>query len=151
MASNDLIGLKEKLKQLRTATNIVLMIVPYPASFRGRVDEVQLPEVACVYEIASGRGPTFDQVLDIIGTAVIEYDDEPKPGADLRVGIVFKRDGQVMENFYFDDWGGYHKVNGFSHDHRMVASADLPSQLRGLLTRQDVILVRNNHFPCPHS
>jgi hypothetical protein len=150
MASNDLAGLKEKLRQLRTATNIVLLIVPYPASFRVRVDEAQLPKVSCVYEIASGQGPTFDHVLDIIGTAAIEYDAGPKLGADLRIGIIFKRDGEVIQDFYFDDWGGHHQVRGFSDSHRMMASADLPNQLRALLTQQDVILVRNNDLPCPH-
>ena len=98
MASNDLTDFRAKLQQLRSTTDIVLMIVPYPTMFRVRVDEGRLPNVSCVYKIASGRGPTFDQVLDIIGTAVIEYDDGPKPGADLRSGIVFRKHGGVMQD-----------------------------------------------------
>jgi hypothetical protein len=151
MANNDLTDLKEKLQQLRTATDIVLMIVPYPTLFRVKVDEVRLPSVSCVYEITSSRGPAFDHVLDIIGSAVTEYEDGPKPDADLRVGIVFRNDGKVVQEFYFDDWGGHHKVNGFSRGRRMLASADLPNRLRELLTRQEVILIKNGNNPCPHS
>jgi hypothetical protein len=151
MASNDLISLKEKLQQLRTATDIVLMIVPYPASFRVRVDEVQLPEVACVYEINSSKGRTFAAVLDIMDSAITEYDNGPKPGVDLRVGIIFKSDGKALQDFYFDDWGGDHKVQGFSGNRRISASADLPDRLRVLLTHRDVALVRDRHSRCPHS
>jgi hypothetical protein len=148
---DDLTKLKERLHELRTATDIVLMIVPYPTLFRVRVDEVRLPSVSCVYEITSGRGSAFDQVLNIISSAVMEYNDGPKPGADLRVGIVFREDGKVVQEFYFDDWGGHHKVNGFSRDRRILASANLPNRLRELLTRQEVVLIKNGNNPCPHS
>jgi hypothetical protein len=151
MASNDLTDLKAKLQQLRKATKIVLMMVPYRTSFRARIDEVELPEVSCVYEITSGRGQSFNEVLDIIGNAVIKYEDGPKPDVDLRVGIVFKGESKILQEFYFDDSGGDHEVNGFSGGRRISASANLPNELRALLTRQDVILVRNRHSRCPHS
>jgi hypothetical protein len=151
MASNDLIGLKDKLRELQTATDIVLMIVPYPTSFRARIDEVQLSKVSCVYEINSSGGPTFVEVLDIIGSAVTEYDNSPKPGADLRVGIIIRGNSKVLQEFYFDDWGGHHEVQGLSGDRRISASADLPDRLRALLTRQDVVLIGDRHARCPHS
>jgi hypothetical protein len=127
MASNDLADIKDKLSRLRTATDIVLMIVPYPMSFRVRVDEAALAEVSCVYKIMSGRS------------------------SDLRVGIIFKGNGKILQDFYFDDRGGHYEVNGFSGDRRISAAADLPARLRSLLTRQDVVLVKSGHKECPHS
>lgn len=151
MASNDLIGLKEKLQQLRTATDIVLMIVPFPTYFRVRVDEVRLPNVSCLYEVAAGAGPAFDRVVDIIGGTVLEYNDGPKPDADLRVGVVFKNGGKVLQEFYFDDPGGDYDVKGFSSGRGLLASGNLPNLLRELLTRQEVVLIKNGNNPCPHS
>ena len=91
MASNDLTDLKDKLSQLRTATDIVLMIVPYPMSFRVRVDEAALAKVSCVYNIMSGRTSAFGQVLDIIGSSIIEFEVGPNRGPDLRVGTTSVR------------------------------------------------------------
>jgi hypothetical protein len=150
MAQNDLTGLKEKLQQLRTATDIVLMIVPYPMSFRVRVDETALAKVSCVYKIMSGRS-SFEQVLDIIGSSIIEYVVGPNRGPDLRVGIIFKSDGKILQDFYFDDRGGHYEVNGFSGDRRISAAADLPARLRSLLTSQDVVLIKSGDNECPHS
>jgi hypothetical protein len=151
MASNDLTEFRAKLQQLRSATDIGLMIIPFPTSFRVRVDEVRLPSVSCVYEIASGRGPAFDQILDIIDNAVTEYDDGPKPDADLRIGIVFRLNGAILQEFYFDDFGGYNDVKGFSGNRRISASADLPNRLRALLTRPEVVLIKSGNNPCLHS
>jgi hypothetical protein len=151
MAGNDLTGLKAKLQQLEAAADIVLMIVPYPTSFRARVDELRLPDLSCVYAIDSGRGPSFNEMLDVISSAVIEYDDRPKPSLDLRVGVVFRSAGEVLQAFYFDDWGGHRQVNGFSGDHGMLASAELPNQLRALVVHKDVVLIKTGGFACPHS
>lgn len=148
MASNDT-DLKSKLKELRTATDIVLMIVPYRTSFRTRVDENELPEVSCVYELTSTRGPTFDEVLETVDGLVTQH-DEPKPVVDLRVGIIFRRDARVVHEFYFNDLGGHGNLNGFSGDRRISASPNLPERLRALVTHQDVILTRNRHSRCPH-
>lgn len=140
-----------KFEELRAATKIVLMIVPYPASFRSHVSKSRLPNVACAYEVYSGRGPVFDEVIEIIRRSGISPDDEPNRSADLRVGIVFKNGVISIQEFYFDDWGGAHDVRGVSGDLPVAASADLPSQLRALLTHPDVLLINGQPYFCPHS
>ena len=148
MASNNGIDLKTELRELRAATDIIVMVVPYRTSFRARMDEVRLPKVSCVYEISS-RGPTFDQILSTLESIVNRY-DEPKPEVDLRIGLVFRNNGNVLREFYFNDAGGFANLKGFSGDNRMSGSADLPDRLRALLTNQDVVLIRALRSGCPH-
>jgi hypothetical protein len=151
MAGNDLTDFKARLQQLRSATDIVLMIVPWSIQFRTRINEFRLPTVACVYQVAAGRGSTFDEVLDILGSTVTQYDDGPKPVVDVRVGVVFRGDGKVWQALYFNDGGGASAVNGFSGDRRVSAAADLPNRLRALATHPDVVLTRNFNSLCPHA
>jgi hypothetical protein len=125
------------------------MIVPYPTYFLMAVDEVQLQKVACQYEIS--RGSTFDEVLKILNSTVIEYKIGPKPNADLRVGIVFKTDTKVVREFYFNDTGGSHSLLGFSDDYAIAALAGLPKQLRALVKLPSVVLVKDRLSRCPHS
>jgi hypothetical protein len=151
MASDDLTSVEAELRGLGSATEITLLIVPYPTLFRVSVDKIQLPNVSCVYQITSGRGPTFGEVFDVIRRADIQYVDGPR-GADLRVGIILRKPGKVLWELYFDDGGGKQEVKGFSGDRRIVASADLPSQLRALLARPDVVLLKTgNNSNCPRS
>jgi hypothetical protein len=150
-STSDLTEFKARLQQLRSATDIVLMIVPWHTFFRARVNEGRLANAACVYQITSGKGPSFGEALDILGGSVTEYQVGPERGQDLRVGIVFRSGGKILQDFYFNDWGGAHEVKGFSGDHQVSASADLPDRLRALLTRQDVVLIKDRYPRCPHS
>ena len=136
------------LQELRKASSIMLMIVPYPTFFMMALDEAQLRKVSCQYEITAG--PTFDEVLNILGDTMIEYKIGPKPNADLRVGIVFKTNGKMVREFYFNDSGGSFNLLGFSGDHATRALAGLPSRLRDLIKRPAVVLVQDQLSRCPH-
>jgi hypothetical protein len=150
MASDDPRGVDAKLAELKSATEITLLIIPCCFSFYARVDKTQLPHFSCEYQITSGPGQTFGEVFDVIRRADIQYDDVSRGGADLRVGVIFRKHGEVLWEFYFDE-GGYQKVRGFSGDRRISASADIPSQLSALLTHSDVVLTGNHRPDCPHS
>ena len=134
MASDDAASVNAKLAELKSATEITLLVVPYPTEFNRHVDKIRLRNVACVYQFVSDRGPTFDKVFDVLSHADIQYDNGPR-SADLRVGIIFRRYGEVLSEFYSDDWGGRFKVSGSWDGRRIVASADMPSLLRALPPR----------------
>jgi hypothetical protein len=147
-ANGDLVNLRLRLQELRTASSVVLMIVPYRTHFIVSVDEVQLRDVSCQYEI--NPSPTFDEVLNTLDNTMIEYEIGPKPHVDLRVGIVFKTNSKVVQEFYFNDSGGFYNVRGFSGDHTITALASLPNQLRALVSRPSVVLIKDPLSRCPH-
>jgi hypothetical protein len=151
MTERDKVSVHIKRHELLAATDLVVMIIPYPTFFRVSVDEGQLPNVSCVYEIKSGYGPTFEEVIDLIERSGIELDDGPNAGADLRVGLIFRNSGEVVQQLYFDDKGGKEKVRGIFNNRKVFASANLPNQLRSFLTHPDVTLIKNRRNICPHS
>jgi hypothetical protein len=140
-----------ELRELR-ADKIVLMLIPAGVSFRTRMDETRLPTTSCVYEL--GPGPSFNEVIETLGSLVTQL-NRPKPdnwhAPDLRVGVIFKRAGETLRKFYFNDRGGYHDVEGFSEDRELTAKADLPDRLRAIALHQDITLVEKWHFPCPQA
>jgi len=149
MAGTGLATTPVQLQQLQTAQNIVLMVIPHDVSFRFRVDEKRLPEVSCVYRIA--QAATFNDVLKVLNKSIFEYKKDNREIAEVRVGIIFENKGNSIQEFYFEDWGGAHDINGISGEYRLLASADLPNQLRTLLTRQEVALIKSGNLVCPHS
>ncbi|MDH2340880.1 hypothetical protein QCM77_24560 [Bradyrhizobium sp. SSUT18] len=149
VASDNSTDLRNMLQELRGSTHVFLMLVPYRSSFRVRIDEVALPDVSCVYEVASGNS-AFGETLDAIRTRVVLFDD-PKPFVDLRVGVVFKRNEKIVQGFYFNDLGGYREVGGFSGELRVEGAPDLPSYLRSIAMKPGVSLVRDRHPRCPHA
>lgn len=148
-ANTALVDLRSRLQELRTASSVVLMIIPYPTYFLMALDEVELRKASCQYEI--NPGPTFDEVLNILDSAITEYKIGPKPNADLRVGIVFKTDSKVIWEFYFNDLGGSFNLLGFSGDHAIAALASLPKQLSALVTLPSVTLIKDPLSRCPHA
>jgi hypothetical protein len=124
------------------------MIVPYRTNFIVSVDEVQLRNNSCKYEI--NPGPILDEILNAIANTVIEYKIGPRPDVDLRVGIVFKNDTKVTQEFYFNDSGGIYNVHGFSGGHIITALAGLPNQLRSIITHPSVVLIKDHLSRCPH-
>ena len=151
MTERDKAGIYIGRHELLAATDLVLMIIPYPTLFRVSVDQSQLPNVSCVYEIKPGHGPTFEEAISLIERSGIELDDGPNVGADLRVGIIFRKNGEAAQQLHFNDKGGKEKVRGTFNNRRVFASANLPNQLRSLLTRPDVTLIKNSRNICPHS
>jgi hypothetical protein len=149
MANDDRATLQTQLSQLQAATNIVLMVIPHGVAFSVRVDEQMLPKVACVYHVSSG--PVSRNILDILNTGILEYREGSKERFGIRVGIVFKNGNDVLQDFYFEDWGGTHDIKGVSGKYRILAKAELPNKLRALLTHRDVVLVRDRASTCPHS
>ena len=75
IASDDAASVDAKLTELKSATEITLLVVRYPTEFYRYVDKIRLPEVACAYQFASDGGPTFDKVFDVLSHAAIQYGD----------------------------------------------------------------------------
>ena len=147
MASDNPIDVQTMFEELRGATQIVLMLVPYRTSFRTRVGEVELPEVSCVYEIVSDS-PAFRETLEAFRSGVV-LSKGTKPTLDLRVGIVFKRGSDIVKAAYFNDFGGLRSVDGFVGEHAATGSPDLPNLLRALAVKPGASLVRDRHSRCP--
>jgi uncharacterized protein YbjT (DUF2867 family) len=75
IASDHAASVDAKLTELKSATEITLLVVRYPTEFYRHVDKIRLPEVACAYQFASDGGPTFDKVFDVLSHAAIQYGD----------------------------------------------------------------------------
>src|SRR5882672_11489510 len=123
-ANSDLADFQLRLQELRTASSVVLMLVPYPTYLLTAVDESLLRDVSCQYEINSG--PVFDEVLRILGDNVIEYKVGSKPNVGLYVGIIFKANTKVLQEFYLNDSRGSFNLVGYSGDRAIAALAGLP-------------------------
>ncbi|MCA6122930.1 hypothetical protein J6500_13630 [Bradyrhizobium sp. WSM 1704] len=139
------------LEQLRTATNLQLMIVPYPSMFRVSVDESYLPRVSCVYEIKSDSGSAFQEIIEIISRSQLSFHEEPSWDIDLRIGILFRNRDIVVGRIYTNDKGGRQKVSGYLDGRQITASADFSNQLRMVLKHSDVALLRGRPEVCPRS
>jgi hypothetical protein len=146
-ANSDLADFQLRLQDLRTASSVVLMLVPYPTYLLTAVDESMLRDVSCQYEINSG--PVFDEVLRILGDNVIEHKVGPKPNVGLYVGIIFKANTKVVQEFYLNDSRGSFNLVGYSGDRAIAALASLPRQLRKLVIQANVVLVKAPHSVCP--
>jgi hypothetical protein len=116
-----------------------------PQSTRKRLRRLFL--TSCQYEINSG--PVFDEVLRILGDNVIEYKVGPKPNVGLYVGIIFKANTKVVQEFYLNDSRGSFNLVGYSGDRAIAALASLPRQLRKLVIQANVVLVKAPHSVCP--
>lgn len=147
MASDNPINAQNMLEELRGATQIVLMLVPYRTSFRTRVGEVELPEVSCVYEIVSGS-PAFQETLEAFRLGIV-VSTGTKRTLDLRIGIVFKRGSDIVKAAYFNDFGGLRSVDGFIGERPATASPDFPNLLRSLAIKPGASLIRDRHSRCP--
>ena len=148
MANDNTTDLNSLLGELRGATSVVLMLVPYRTSFRARIGEAELPNVSCVYEVTSSAA-TFNEVLRVVETDFV-LSNKPKSILDLRIGIVFKR-GEKDQGFYFSDTGGFSSVHGFIGERDVIGSPELPKHLRELVTHQDVVLIRDHNSRCPRA
>jgi hypothetical protein len=145
-------ALQLELQRLESATDIVLMIIPSKMSFLRRMNEKDLPNVACVYQISrSNRGPSYADVREILQSSIVEFQKGSVWLSEVRLGVFFRDADAVMQAFYFEDWSEVHEINGVASEYRMVASADSPNRFRALVTRQDVILIKNSYDFCPHS
>jgi hypothetical protein len=145
------VDLQTQLQRLHAATDITLMVIPRGITFRFRVDETRLPEVACVYRIQPGLGPSFQNVLNILDHGIREVRRDVKAISEARIGIIFREGDEVLQQFYFEDWGGAHDIKGVLGGYRILGSDEIPNQLRTLLTNQDVRLIKNGAAACPHS
>jgi hypothetical protein len=65
----------------------------------------------------------------------------------VQIGIIFKNGNEVLQEFYFEDWGGAHEINGASGEYRILATHDMPNRLRALLTRENVVWIKSADFP----
>ncbi|MCK1392285.1 hypothetical protein [Bradyrhizobium sp. 1] len=138
-----------KFEELRTATKIVLLIVPFPTAFRSHVNKDRLTKVACVFEVHSGQGSTFEEITEITSRSV-RPDEGPLRYPDMRVGVVFKNGADLIRGFYFEDRGAAREVAGMSGDVPVVASAEFPSRVRMLLARPEVKSVNPQSSACHH-
>lgn len=103
-ASDDTMSADAKLRHLRSATEITLLIVPFDVEFHHQVDKTLLQRVSCVYKFASDQGAAFDKLFDVMRHADIHGVDA-LTHSDLRVGLIFGRSGEVLSEFYFGRLG----------------------------------------------
>jgi hypothetical protein len=146
-------ALQLELQRLEGAADIVLMIIPWGVSFRFSVDKERLPDVSCIYQISpSKRGSSSADVRAILQQSIVEFQKGYKERlSEVRIGIFFRDGEQLLQIFYFEDWGGAHDIKGVAGEYRILANAGTPDRLRALVTRPDVVLIRSSHFECPHS
>jgi hypothetical protein len=144
--------LQAVLKKLENATSVTLMIIPWGISFRYRVDENRLPRVACVYEIqVETSGSTLKDLLNIFDNSFLEFQIGYQSLSEVRIGIIFKNKADVLQQFYFEDWGGVHNIHGLTEPTRILTSPDFANQLRALVTHKDIALTKDNNAGCPHA
>jgi hypothetical protein len=136
------------LQQLRTADRVVLMIVPVGSYFPIALNAADLGSVSCQYAVEPG--PVFEELLHVLDRNIIEYKTGPmKTG--VRIGIIFETDRKVVQEFYSNDRGGPGKLVGLSGDRLVTLKAGLPSELRALVIRPSVALIKDHYSRCPHA
>jgi hypothetical protein len=145
--AGDFFDPKLWLQQLRTADRVVLMIVPVGSDFPIALNPADLGSVSCQYAIEPG--PVFEELLDVLDSNIVEYMTGPMR-TGVRIGIVFETDGRVVQEFYFNDRGGPGKLVGLSGDRLVTLKAGIPSELRALVIRPNVVLIKDHHSRCPH-
>jgi hypothetical protein len=144
------IELQVALKKLETATSVTIMIIPHAVRFSIRVDETRLPGLACIYEARiEPDSAALKGIFDLFVKSFLEFKEGYQSVSEVRIGIIF-RNGKILREFYFEDWGGLHNVHGLTEPyHRILAAANFPDQLRAFVTRQDIDLIRSNNRRCP--
>jgi hypothetical protein len=148
-AANDIGQLEIQLEGLRAAKDITLMLIPRGMSFRGRI-KGDLPKLACVYQMGSAEGLVSSDLINILRTGILEYERGTAVVGEAIIGVLF-RGNNLSQEFYFQDWGGRQNVAGVSGEYRILASANLPDQLRALVLRPGVVLVSNSYNYCSPS
>jgi hypothetical protein len=147
-AADDREDFESQLRSLySTATNVTLLVVPKGLLFRAAVTEERLPQTACLYDVASHGGASFKAILELLERSV--YPDEARSALqspfDIRIGLIFKNGGGVVQKFYFEDSIGGRTVRGYSawkersNRLRLAALGDFPDLLRAFGARPDVI------------
>ncbi len=135
-------------RQLRTASRVVLMIAPVGSYFPIAINAAELGTVACQYEITPG--PVFEELLHVLDSNIVEYKTGPVR-TGVRIGIIFEADHRVVQEFYFNDRAGLANLVGFSGDQLVVVRAGLSTELRALVIRPNVALIKDHRSRCPHA
>jgi hypothetical protein len=141
--------LQAALKKLEGATSVTLMIIPWSVVSSARIDESQLPNVACVYEMrVEPAGLALKDLLEIFDNSFLEYQIGYQSLREVRIGIVFKSKDSVLQQFYFEDWGGVRNIHGLTEPTRILASPDFANQLRALVKRKELDLTKGMFRSC---
>jgi hypothetical protein len=149
MAVDDERQFTIQLERLRTAREVVLMILPQGTSYRSRLTREHFRNVACVYQISSVNRSVFGDAINLLKDGVLEYTKGPEPLSTIRIVMVFQGNG-VSDEFSFEDWNRRQNAIGVSGEYRILASTDLPDQLRSLALRPNALLV-SGPSQCSHS
>jgi hypothetical protein len=150
MADDGQVYFRDQLsRRLRASTEITLMMLPGKVLSLIRMDEEMFRKIACFYQIRSD-GPSYDAIFDIFDRNIVAV-ETGRTFRDVQMGIVFKNGEKVLQEFYFEDWEGQHEVRGVSSEYSILVLPETPIRLRDLLTRKDVVLIKNSPVACPHS
>jgi len=140
--------LKAQIVALDAATEITLMVIPPSGemAFRRAVDVAALPIVTCVYRIDDESGKKA--VTSILSDGIIEGRSDDVEKLDLRIGIVFKRDADVIGELYFcENYGG--QVPGIFDQRPVRIGPDAFARLRALPGAVNAQLIANKlNRPC---
>jgi hypothetical protein len=134
---------------MNDVTDAVLMIIPFGDSFRSAIPDAKLPEVSCVYQVKSSDS-SFGDLVRLLRESIVSF-TRGRNAFGARIGVLLKKGSSVVDELYFEDWGGHHEIRGWSNEYQMVASADLPERLRSFALRKDVKLTLSDDRTCPHS
>jgi hypothetical protein len=138
-----------RLHSLHAAgTSLTLMIVPKGRQIIAAVTEERLRRNACLYDVASDGGVSFEEVLELIEHNA--YPNETARSAlqwpfDIRIGLIFKNGGDVVHRIYFEDSISGRTIRGYSTWKErstrlwLGAQASFPDRLRAIAARPDVI------------
>ena len=146
--ADELFDPKLWLQQLSAADRVVLMIVPVGSHFPLALSALDLRSVSCQYAVEPGQ--ILEELLHVLDSNIVEYKSGPMT-TGVRIGIVFETDRRVVQEVYFNDWGGPGKLVGLSGDRLVVLKTGIANELRALVLRPNVALIKDHHARCPHA
>jgi hypothetical protein len=148
MAENPHTSFKSLAHGLAEATRATITLIPLGVSFRVALRDEDLPNVSCVYELQSG-GAAFRHLVSILDSGIVSFDAGSRDLFEPRASITFDSSEHKILTLYFEDWGGQHDIKGRLDNYSLRARANLSSQIRELVGRPDVVLIKRDGRSCP--
>jgi len=147
MNASDLIAGIRNSHELDTVDNISILIVPKGVLFRTSVDPATLQNVSCIYRAPKSLA---HETLSLLEHSIKNSKTPANTHLDLRLGVVFRdAENNVLREFFFQDWGGKHDVEGISREYWILASADTPNRFRDFVIKNRVDLIAKPYSKCP--
>jgi hypothetical protein len=145
--------LKSQISALDRATEIILMTIPSGRRYIYTINAYYLPKVSCVYSLHD-VGVEKSKVVSALSDGILQdngiiQDDGHNElvyltAIDLRIGIVFKKDSEVIGEFYFADVADSKGIPGWFDRRRvwlrpsaLINIRALPAETKATLLASD--------------